>query len=178
MTEQTVPKQPFVAHWPNAVSRENYLLHAREFYAVNREAAKASFQGHVDYSKWLLASLLAVNGGSIYAIANLQPKIVDQSHLLIYAVAVNMLSIILTLACGGMTWKNFQDNERFHGLEADPATLYRDDMFDKPQTKIVARKMTRSYRMAIGLAIAALIGFSISCGFVLAALFAAWDAGG
>ncbi len=83
--------ETFVDGWSDEAERQRYVSHAREVYEDIKTLRAAAYQGHVDYGKWLIASLLAVHGGAIYAINAVRSAVrPDQLLGLIDAAAWNL----------------------------------------------------------------------------------------
>ena len=83
---------------------------------------------HVEYGKWLIASLLALHGGSIYVISTLADKGQPfAAKALIEPATWNMAGIVSILLAGCMAWLNFQIAEVHYDRWSDPAMLYRQD---------------------------------------------------
>jgi hypothetical protein len=100
-------------------------------YQTHKELFLAAQGKQFDYGKWLLASLLAVHGGSLLAISQAGDAKVKLYQacgpLLIYGLAV-------TLVAGGLTWINFTAVANVYGhalkdlrfgLEPNPTPLKR-----------------------------------------------------
>ncbi len=121
-------KSIWVHDWTDEKTRERYLFHVREHYEKYKSYRDASFQNHVGYAKWLLASLLAVHGGAIYAISSLRDTVrPDQIDGLITGAGWNLIGIGCTLITGFCAWLNFQYAWSSYDKWADPAMLYRTD---------------------------------------------------
>ena len=54
---------PFYHTWKDRAEAERFQVHARELFEQYKAYQLASRAGHVEYGKWLIASLLAVHGG-------------------------------------------------------------------------------------------------------------------
>lgn len=118
----------FVDGWPDEAAKQRYILHAKEVYESNKALRTASYQGHVDYGKWLIASLLAVHGGAIYAINSVRMSVrPDQLGGLIDAAAWNLAGVFCILFAGFAAWLNFQFAQHVYDRWTDPAMLYRTD---------------------------------------------------
>ncbi len=127
---KTDERSPFYDDVKDANQREREKLHAREFYdRVERLRAEA-YSGHVGYGKWLIASLLAVHGGAVFAISGLRDSVrPDQLPGLIDGAAWNLTGIFLTLLSGFGAWLNFQFAHSTYEDWVDPAVLYRRDAY-------------------------------------------------
>lgn len=100
-------------------------IHNRELYKYHLEQEKIAHQGHVEYAKWLIASLLAIHGGAIYALNSLRQAVpFGKETFLIYAAAQNLFAIFLTLLAGFFAWLNLQLAEQCYRDYADPKYLY------------------------------------------------------
>ncbi|MDQ0997020.1 hypothetical protein QFZ34_002202 [Phyllobacterium ifriqiyense] len=172
MTKTDNPNQSvFVEQW-NQEDRDRYVLHARESYDSNRYMERASMQAHIDYAKWILASLLAVHGGAIYAISGLREKVLvpKELHLLTCAAGFSVSGVFFTLLAGGLIWLNFQASEHLYASLANPATLYRSDLYKLPSQTRAGKFMNILYYASIATTTVAWLTFAISAGFVLYAL--------
>jgi len=128
--------QNFVHGWANEASKDRYLLHAREVYDHLKISRAAAYQGHIDYGKWLIASLLAVHGGAIYAINSIRSAVrPDQIAGLINGAAWNLAGVMFILLSGFCAWLNFQFSERIYDKWTNPAMLYRTDMWPRDNEK-------------------------------------------
>lgn len=123
-------KSPFYHAWEDQDEAERFKVHAREVYDHYKRYQTASWSGHVEYGKWLIASLLAVHGGAIYAISTLKDSVTAaQINGLIDAAAWNLGGVFMTLVAGFGAWLNFQAAEATYNRWADPSMLYRSDRF-------------------------------------------------
>jgi hypothetical protein len=121
---------PFADNWSDPAERERYRQHAREVYDKMKDLRSDSRRYHVDYGKWLIASLLALHGGAIFVISSLAKgdKPIGPG-LLIGPAMWNLAGIVFILFAGCMAWLNFQLAERLYDRWSDPAMLYRRDMW-------------------------------------------------
>lgn len=128
-------KSIWVHDWTDEKYRERYLFHVREQYEQYKSYREISFQNHVGYAKWLLASLLAVHGGGIYGISALRNSVrPDQIDGLIYGAGWNLIGISFTLLTGFFAWVNFQCGWSTYDRWADPAMMYRTDAHPSNKT--------------------------------------------
>lgn len=129
-------RSPFYQDWEDQQEAARFQLHARELFDHFRLLQGASRAGHLDYGKWLIASLLAVHGGAIYAISGLT-KEVAKGHMpdLVLAASWNISGILFILLAGFAAWLNFQFAESTYFRWANPAMLYRDDHFPKDEQR-------------------------------------------
>lgn len=124
----------WVHNWTDAGYRERYVFHARENYQESKQLRLAAQAGHMDYGKWLIASMLAVHGGTIYAISNLRDHVDPTiAGALISAAALNVAGIASIMVAGFMAWLNFQCAEMTYFRRTNPAKLYRTDIKEEPQ---------------------------------------------
>ncbi|AZO38649.1 MAG: hypothetical protein EOS81_10560 [Mesorhizobium sp.] len=128
----------FISNWPEA-DRLRYERHAQEIFRQMGELRAASQRNHVDYGRWLIASLLAVHGGSIYAISGLwngnhklSPAAMPD---LMAGVGWNLFGIGFILVAAFLAWLNFQFAEQSYFRWSDPAMLYRSDRWPKPEER-------------------------------------------
>jgi len=132
----TIEKSPFYHAWEDQHEAERYQIHAREIYAHYRSYQMCSRSGHVDYGKWLIASMLAVHGGAIYAISGLKNSVLPQQIPgLITGASWNLAGMVLILFAGFFAWINFQAAERLYDRWSNPAMLYRSDQFPKDEER-------------------------------------------
>lgn len=138
---------PFVDDWSDKAEQERYRQHAREVYERMKDLRSDSRRYHVEYGKWLIASLLALHGGTIYIISTLADKQhVFAARALIEPATWNMAGIVFILIAGCMAWLNFQFAEQLYDRWSNPAMLYRrdnwpgeeDDRFDPVNATLLA----------------------------------------
>ncbi len=116
----------------DAKQRERLKIYNVEIYNYYLEQEKIAHTGHVDYAKWLFASLLAVHGGSIYALSSLRTAVpYNKGDFLIWAAAQNLLAVFLTLVAGLFAWLNLQLLEQYFGALANPTRLYKTSALPK-----------------------------------------------
>lgn len=136
MTDKTT--SPFISDW-SAEDRERYEIHAREHYRLLNELRFAAQRNHVEYGKWLIASMLAIHGGAIYAINAVRNGRYDLSEpareLLTHAAGWHVVGIMCIMLAGFMAWLNFQCAEVIYDDWANPAMTYRSDMWPKPRKR-------------------------------------------
>lgn len=119
---------PFADQWDDPAEQERYRQHAREAYDKMKDLRSDSRKYHVEYGKWLIASLLALHGGSIYILSTLADKgKTFTAQALIEPATWNMAGIVFILIAGCMAWLNFQFAEQHYDHWSDPAMLYRQD---------------------------------------------------
>lgn len=108
--------------------RDRLKIHNEAMYHYYLNQEEWAHKGHTDYAKWLFASLLAVNGGGIYALNSLRTSVPPTKiEFLIYAAAQNLAAIFLTLVAGLFAWINLQLAELYYKKVANPKLLYRHD---------------------------------------------------
>jgi hypothetical protein len=127
--EQDPNSSPWVDHWTDESYRKRYEFHARENYEVLKELRVASQRGHIEYGKWLIASMLAIHGGAIYTISGLRISLPVGSDLsgLVNAGVWHVMGISFIMLAGFLAWVNFQCAEHIYFKRANPAMLYRTD---------------------------------------------------
>lgn len=114
--------------WSDPKRRERYQYVARETYESIRRYQDFARQGHVEYGKWLIASLLAVHGGSIYALNSLRTAVrPDQIPGLITSASWHLGGIFLILLSGFFAWLNFQFAEIQFANWAKPLMIFKTD---------------------------------------------------
>ncbi|CDZ57176.1 hypothetical protein [Neorhizobium galegae] len=149
--------------------RDRLKLHNEELYKYYRAQEGLSHTGHMEYAKWLFASLLAVHGGAIYALNSLKSSIpVSKSDFLIYAAAQNLAAVFLTLVAGMFAWINLQLAEMYYREVADPALLYRHEHSTED-----VRWIDRTMYLSAGFGIASGLLFASSSITVIVGLVAA-----
>lgn len=128
----------FVSNLDEA-ERLRYQQHAQEIFRQMGDLRAASQRNHVDYGRWLIASLLAVHGGSIYAISGiwngnhkLPPAAAPD---LMAGVGWNLFGIGFILVAAFLAWLNFQFAEHSYFRWSDPAMLYRTDRWPKREER-------------------------------------------
>ena len=78
--------------------------HSEIYKQIALDQMKHCISTQADYGKWMLASLLAVNGGGLIAISQAgghAPKLFEASGLFLF------MGAIFALVGGGLTWLNF-----------------------------------------------------------------------
>jgi len=117
----------------DAKYRNRLKIQNEELYRYYLEQEKIAHTGHVDYAKWLFASLLAVHGGSIYALSSLRTAVpYNKGDFLIWAAAQNLFAVFLTLVAGLFAWLNLQLAEQYCRSLADPTRLYKTSSLPNP----------------------------------------------
>lgn len=112
---------------------ERPQLHYEEAYRYFRQQELVAQETHVELSKWLFATLVAVNGGAIFALNFLRP-VVPASHLefLVYGAAQNLLGIFLSLLAGLASWCHFQVLENYAESQARFEMVYSEVAIQPP----------------------------------------------
>ncbi|MEJ5025954.1 hypothetical protein [Brucella anthropi] len=160
-------KSIWIHDWTDEKTKDRYLFHVREQYEKYKSFREMSFQNHVGYAKWLLASLLAVHGGAIYGISGLRDSVsAHQIDGLITGAGWNLIGIGFTLLTGFCSWVNFQSAWSTYEEWADPAMLYRTDQH--PATQRTGSKFDLSAATLYAGA-----GFGLASAFCFAASAAA-----
>lgn len=119
---------PFVDDHPDENFRRRYTFHARENYEQNKEMRFSAQRGHLEYGKWLIASMLAIHGGAIYAISSIRTSLpLSVSHNLVNAAVCHVFGICLIMVSAFMAWLNFQCAEVSYFKLSNPAMVYRTD---------------------------------------------------
>ena len=127
-------KSPFVIDLSDPNQRDRYVFHARENYESNKQMALHSRSASLDYAKWLLASLLAIHSGTIILISSLKTSVInsESAQIALLSAATNSVAgIVFTILAGAFAWINFQELGKFYSRLADPATIYRADLYGK-----------------------------------------------
>jgi hypothetical protein len=161
-------QSPFFDDIKDEAERERSKLHAKTFYEQAGRLRAEAHSGHVEYGKWLIASLLAVHGGAIFAISGLKDSIKpEQISGLIDAAAWNLGGIFLTLLAGFGAWLNFQFAHSLYERWENPAVLYRNDKY--PTSPIPGAKWVNATLYG-----AAAVGIASSLCFVASAVCVVW----
>ncbi|MGV1859986.1 hypothetical protein [Rhizobium rhizogenes] len=169
MSEPQQPQSPFYDDISDSNERDRYKLHARETYDRIAQLREETFKGHVEYGKWLIASLLAVHGGAVFAISGLKGSVKpEQLPGLIDGAALNLTGIFLTLLAGFFAWLNFQFAQATYTRWQKPEMLYRSDGF--PTDLKGAWKVSAAMYVAAVFGIIASLCFVLSSYFVISAL--------
>ena len=167
MTE--LVKSPFYHDWEDRAEADRFQVHAREIFNHLKAYQHASRSGHMDYGKWVIASMLAVHGGAIYAISSLRTSVRhDQVEGLITAAAWNLGGVLMILIAGFFAWLNLQCLERQYDKWADPAMLYRSDKFPTAEHK--TDPVSATLLLAASFGILSGYAFAVSAVTVIAAL--------
>lgn len=132
MSEGDPNFSPMVHDWTDEKQRERYIFHARENYEQSKQLRLAAQHGHMEYGKWLVASMLAIHGGAIFAISNLRQglSVADDSSGLIDAAVWHAGGIVFVMFAGFLAWLNFQFAEQEYFRRSNPAKVYRTDIKD------------------------------------------------
>ncbi|KAA1176462.1 hypothetical protein FP026_27870 [Rhizobium tropici] len=126
---------PFVELWSDPKRRERYQFHAREWYEFLKQYRDHARQGHVEYGKWLIASLLAVHGGSLYALNALRTAVQPHQVVgLITSASWHLAGIFLTLVAGFFAWLNFQFAEMLYSARVKPIVVFKTDEWHQDQS--------------------------------------------
>lgn len=130
-------KTPWVYQWDDPEEQDRYRSHAKEVYESNKSYRNIALQHQADLSRWLMASLLAVHGGALYLMSNLNA----QADLLLKAALIsaaswNVAGMVFALLTGFFAWKNAQYAFELYDDWTDPAMMYRFDKWPKsPERK-------------------------------------------
>jgi len=147
--------------WSDREAAERYKLHAREVYDQYRRYHERAIQSHIEYAKWILASLLAVHGGMIYGLSGLKPSVPAEKLIgLVEAAGWSLIGIGCTLLVGFFVWLNFQCAERVYGNWADPSMLYNKRYWPKSDERFDAVGATLLLAVSFGMLSALCFAFS------------------
>jgi hypothetical protein len=123
-----------------------------------------TYAGHVEYGKWLIASLLAVHGGAIFAISGLKDAVKpEQLAGLVNAAAFNLGGVFLTLLAGFGAWLNFQFANTIYERWQTPKLLYRGDALPRDNER-------GAWKVGATLWVSAAVGIAASLCFVASAI--------
>lgn len=146
------PRSPFYHDWKDRAEAERYQVYALETFRHLKLYQEASRNGHMEYGKWLIASVLAVHGGAIYAISGLHSAASDlRLSDLVSVAAWNLGGVVMILLAGFFAWLNMQCLEAQYGRWADPAMLFRSDRFPKEDGRTDPVSATLYLSVAFGL---------------------------
>ena len=122
------PNSKFFDEWPDQRLRARRELHAREVYDLMKDMRVRSLQAHVEYGKWLIASMLAIHGGSIYVLNSLKSGAsAELLRALEIAAMLNIAGIAAIMLAGFLAWLNFQIAANSYDTAANPEMLYFED---------------------------------------------------
>lgn len=126
---------PWLVKWTDEDDRKFYELQARERYELYKEMRKESFRAHVEYGNWLIATMVAIHGGALFAlnaIRNSSPSMSEQSVAgLVSAASWHVGGIVFIMIAGFMAWLNFQCAAAIYDRWAEPAMLQSLDHWPK-----------------------------------------------
>lgn len=111
------------------------------------EMRRNAFQAQIDYGKWLIASLLLVHGGSIFAIAQLGK---DGVQLFLASGPWFVAGIMFALLAGMFTWFNFNFAINAYN-QGWVAVVNRSD--PRPAIEPFIKKARRTMQLAIAFAL-------------------------
>jgi len=144
------PKSVFFDEWPDEKERERFKVHQQAIFALYRHEQEQAHRGHMEYAKWLFASLLAIHGGAIYAINGLRSSVPpEKSEFLVDGAALCLTGVLLTLLAGFFAWLNLMIAENLYRNLATPALLYRTDAMQDIPGNWVDRSMYASAAFGI-----------------------------
>jgi hypothetical protein len=124
-------------------------------YEKRLRIADANQQAQRDYGKWLLSSLLAMNGGAIIGTAAAGEIAKD---LFVASVPFFVLGIITAMISGLLTWMNWDRATDLYRDMASPNMLFGPDWEPMPLPKTNKYlERTRFFGIAIGIASAVLL---------------------
>lgn len=147
--------------WSDRQAAERYALHARELYDQYRKYHERAIQSHIEYAKWILASLLAVHGGMIYGISGLRSTVPQEMRIgLVGAAGWSLMGIGCTLVVGFFVWLNFQSVEQHYSRWINPATLYSRSYWPKNERRFDPIAATMLLSVAFGMLSALCFAFS------------------
>ncbi|CAM5766293.1 hypothetical protein LMIY3S_01772 [Labrys miyagiensis] len=99
------------------LSEDQYRFVAQEVYKNERENQKTAMQLQGDYGKWLLNTLLILNGGAVIGLA--QSSAFGKSAL--HEAGMWFVGgIVSALACGFVAWVNWSLLAHYYEDWADP----------------------------------------------------------
>jgi hypothetical protein len=123
---------------------ENYKSAATVVYEEMRQSERACFAIAADYGKWLIASLLLINGGALFGLFGLVGSLAEHGKWeIIASVAAAawwfVAGLVLALLCGFTTWLNWSLNAHAFNQWAKPAMLW--DRTQWPQENVDAGRL-------------------------------------
>lgn len=105
----------------------------RERYLDRYQAlVERSFEAQVAWGRWLVASLLLVNGGAIVTIVQSGAR---ASELMSLSGIFFASGIVLAFICGFCAWINFYLNLNVYSSFADPKVLRSQEEWFTPSTR-------------------------------------------
>jgi len=121
----------------------------------DREVAKARYEFHVSESqaaqryqnelaKWLLASLILVNGGGLVLLANSK----DAARLQ-HAAPAFVVGIVTAILCGFLAWLNANVRDLYYDAYAQPESLKTGEVTKPPLSNRREWQITWTYRLSI-----------------------------
>jgi len=152
----------------NKMTEEGRAIY-REYAAMEYEKrlgiAKLNYESSQSYARWLLASLLAMNGAALVGTANSGDELAG--HLFISSGLFFTAGLLSALVSGLYAWLNWDRASALYHDMADPKMLHGPDWNPKPlaETNIFLGS-TRRKSVGAGL---------VSAGFLIAGLFFIWD---
>lgn len=159
-----------VLYWDDEKRIEEHKLFSREFLDDVKAKEKRAHDAHVEYAKWLLASLLIVHGGTIYGVVNLSNKLtVELIPSLTVGLGFSLAGIVFTLLTGGIVWINFQLSNKYWEELYTPHLLYLNNAVAEKNVQ-PSKWIDRTFYGAIASATLAWICLPIAVTIILVAI--------
>lgn len=136
---------------------DDYRLQARTLYSQLREERRAALGYQFDLGKWLIASLLIINGGALIAIG----QRVSSDPTSLAAAPWFVGGIVLGMLCGLTTWVNASLLAGFYDLWAQPAMLIDSERWPEKQNSWKSKFMPWTFWGSLMIGIGSLACFVI-----------------
>lgn len=117
---------------PRQFPTEEYRFIAKEHYQKLLSQRDKSVQSHIEYGKWLIATLIVIHGGALVAISQVGDNAVE-----IYSKsgAFFLIGVMSAMAAGFFAWVNFQLADVILSEQADAAMII-DHKYWNPDHKL------------------------------------------
>lgn len=132
-------RRNLINEWQDEKGRERYEILAREVYFKMKDLRADSRRYHVEYGKWLIASMLAVHLGALFLLSSLVGQPGVDNVQLVDAVVWHVGGIAFIISAGFCAWLNFQCAEIIFDRWSDPTMLIDAEVWpgaDEPIRKL------------------------------------------
>lgn len=157
---------PWSARWTDQHEREAFQRVSKEYFDHFKDMRKENLRGNVEYGRWLVATMVAVHGGALYAlnvIRGTSPTLSpDKLAFLIEAASWHITGIVLIMIAGFMGWLNFGFAAALYDRWANPEMLNRLDRWPRNEDK--TDPIAATYWLALCAGIGS--GFSLVVGAI------------
>ncbi len=127
---------------------------AKAAYEYNVAEAQAAQRYQIELAKWILASLILVNGGALVLLANS-----NDPHLIANFGAPFVIGIASAIISGFLGWLNAGVRDLLFSDYAQPESLKTGAVANVENAKLRERQVIWSYRLSIIAGFASLGGF-------------------